>query len=226
MSAACEPFGLLTIPGAPLRGPLAAACLATAATLLVLPYLVARPDAARVRLTGDVHTAVLPPPAPPLPVRTAEAPPRTPAPLSRPTAAAAVRLPLQPVFDLRLNLPAGAGVLPARFDIRADPLVTGLDAGVFELSEIDEAPQPIVRLKPLYPAVARMRALEGFVVLEFTVGDDGATHDVAVLESDPPGIFDTAATRAVARWRFRPGHRQGAPVAVRVRQRVAFALEE
>jgi protein TonB len=40
-------------------------------------------------------------------------------------------------------------------------------------------------------------------------------RDVEVLGSAPRGIFDTAATEAIATWRFRPRVVNGRPVAQR-----------
>jgi len=225
MNATPPSMETLRVPSPPVLAPLAAACLATTATLLVLPYLATRSDLDRVALVTDVRTVVLPPPPTPPPTPT-ERPHTAATPAPPPPEAVAIRLPVQPVFDLRLNVGAGAAIPAARFDVHADGLVTAFDTGVFELSEIDQAPQPTMRLKPLYPAAARMRGLTGAVVLEFTVDTDGTTRDIAVLESEPPDVFDAAAVRAVTRWRFRPGRRQDVAVAVRVRQRVAFELEE
>ncbi len=226
MSADTRPISGVSVPRPRACAPFAVACLATGATLLTLPYLAANPDRERIVLTTDVRTIVLPPPAPLTPATPTPRPRETPMPAPRPLETVAIRLPVQPVFDLRLNVGAGGALPAARFDLRGDTLVNTLDTAVFDLSEIDQPPQPVVRLKPVYPAVARMRGLEGAVVLEFTVTADGTTRDVTVVESAPPDVFDEAAVRAVAHWRFRPGLQRKVAVPVRVRQRVAFELEE
>jgi protein TonB len=99
------------------------------------------------------------------------------------------------------------------------------DGGVFDLALLDEAPQPVMRLEPVYPPAARLRRQEGHVVMEFVVNEDGTTADITVLSAEPRGVFERAAAAAVKAWRFRPGRREGRAVATRVRQRVSFRLE-
>jgi protein TonB len=70
--------------------------------------------------------------------------------------------------------------------------------------------------------VARTRRIEGYVELEFMVGVDGRAQDIRVVAADPPGVFDTAATRALMRWRFEPGTRNGQPQPMRSRTRIGF----
>jgi TonB family protein len=69
--------------------------------------------------------------------------------------------------------------------------------------------------------------LEGSVVLEFTIATDGTTKDIVVVESSPPGVFDDAAVKALARWRYNPKIEDGQPVERRgVRTRIVFQLED
>jgi TonB family protein len=103
--------------------------------------------------------------------------------------------------------------------------LAGEGAGAWEIEEIDAIPEPLARLEPIYPAHARLRRMEGAVVLQFVVEADGTTSGVEIVSSDPPGVFDAVASRAVERWRFRPGTKDGQAVPVRVRQRMTFKLE-
>lgn len=72
--------------------------------------------------------------------------------------------------------------------------------------------QPIVRVNPQYPPRAAERAIEGWVHLRFTVTETGSVTDVVVIDSDPPGIFDRAAIRAVEKWKYKPMLEGGKPV--------------
>ena len=47
-----------------------------------------------------------------------------------------------------------------------------------------------------------------------------------VIESDPPGVFDKAAIRAVSRWRFKPRMVNGRAVPGKATQVVDFKLEK
>jgi len=103
---------------------------------------------------------------------------------------------------------------------------TGAAEAAWGIEDMDQVPQPLARLEPVYPARARLRRQEGAVVLEFVVDGDGITRDIEVVQSEPPGVFDAAAAGAVERWRFRPGMKDGRAVAVRVRQKMTFKLED
>lgn len=44
----------------------------------------------------------------------------------------------------------------------------------------------------------------GWVELELTIGRDGQVDQAEVLAAEPPGVFERAALRAVAKWRYCP----------------------
>lgn len=48
------------------------------------------------------------------------------------------------------------------------------------------------------------KAPQGYVVVQFDVDEQGQTHNVEVVKSDPPGFKDDAVARAIRRWRYRP----------------------
>ena len=63
---------------------------------------------------------------------------------------------------------------------------------------------PMRFITPEYPANALQRGLEGYVLLNMTVFDTGAVGNITVTESNPPGVFDSAAIEAAIRLRFEP----------------------
>lgn len=69
-------------------------------------------------------------------------------------------------------------------------------------------------ITPVYPSNAVQQGIEGYVVVQFTVMQDGSVRDISVRESDPPGIFENEALVAAARLRFEPRLIFGAPVIV------------
>ena len=85
---------------------------------------------------------------------------------------------------------------------------------------------PLVRFPPEYPMKARYEATEGFVLLRFTVTETGSVADPEVIRSEPPGIFDRAARRAVLRWKYQPQMANGKPISVITYTRIAFELLE
>lgn len=68
---------------------------------------------------------------------------------------------------------------------------------------------PIIRVDPVYPAQAARDGREGWVRLSFTITETGDVEDVKVIDSQPRHIFDNAAQRALKKWKFRPGIRDG-----------------
>lgn len=119
--------------------------------------------------------------------------------------------------------------LPPRLAIAASDLPgairTGLGGRIAPLPPTgSDAIVPLLRVKPNYPARAASRGIEGHVKVAFTVLPDGSVADVDVLQAAPRGIFERAAARAVARWKFKPRSADAAPR--RVIQTVKFRLPD
>ena len=86
---------------------------------------------------------------------------------------------------------------------------------------------PIVKVAPVYPRRAQTRGVEGYVILEFVVTKTGAVRDPVVIEANPPGIFDNAATQAALKFKYKPKVVDGEPIDVAgVRNRITFELED
>ena len=60
------------------------------------------------------------------------------------------------------------------------------------------------------------------MVVSFTVGTDGKTGNIKVVDSQPRRVFDRAAMEAVERYEFKPALRNGVPVASARQQRIEF----
>jgi len=92
-------------------------------------------------------------------------------------------------------------------------------------SKKDEAALPIVKVAPVYPKRAMTRKIEGHVLLEFTVTEEGAVSDPVVVEADPPGVFDESALTAVRKFRYKPAVVDGKAVErAGVRNRIVFEI--
>ncbi len=85
-------------------------------------------------------------------------------------------------------------------------------------------PVPLVKVSPDYPPAAKKRRTEGWVELQFLVGIDGIPRDIQVIRAQPPSMFDRAAVRALARWKFKPAERDGQAVEARAKTTVGFKL--
>lgn len=86
---------------------------------------------------------------------------------------------------------------------------------------------PLVRIAPEYPPRALRRGIEGWVQVQFTITATGAVKDATVVQADPPGLFDEAALRSIARWRYNPKVEGGVAVErVGVQTVIRFVLEQ
>lgn len=84
-------------------------------------------------------------------------------------------------------------------------------------------PQLLHEVRPDYTEEARRAGLEGDVLLEIVVRQDGSVGDVRILKGLGGGL-DRRAVDAVRKWRFSPAQRFGTPVDVMVEVAVEFRL--
>lgn len=87
-----------------------------------------------------------------------------------------------------------------------------------------QAPRKIRDVAPRYPAIAQSSRVEGVVILEAVIAEDGSVQDVRVLRSKP--LLDDAAVEAVRQWRFTPTLLGGQPVPVVMTVTVSFTLNK
>jgi protein TonB len=86
---------------------------------------------------------------------------------------------------------------------------------------------PLVRIAPDYPPRALSRGLEGWVQVQFTITATGTVTNAIVVNAEPKNIFDEAALKAIARWRYNPRVDGGVAVErVGVQTIIRFQLEQ
>jgi protein TonB len=127
-------------------------------------------------------------------------------------------------FELNPSLPAGpvAVALPAVAPVAPD--IARLSE-LFAAGDLDAPLTVISRLPPVYPPYAKLRGVKGWVRVRFVVREDGRVTDIAIQESEPPGVFDASVARSVAGWRFKPGTVAGTPVKAWAETTIRFELE-
>lgn len=86
--------------------------------------------------------------------------------------------------------------------------------------------EPVATPDPAYPPGAFRQGISGWVEVEYTVTAQGSTTDFAVVAAEPRGVFDAAATAAVAGWKYRPRVVNGRPVAQRTSVTLRFSVED
>lgn len=92
--------------------------------------------------------------------------------------------------------------------------VPGL-AAYYRAADLDERARPLNAdaARIIYPHQAVFSRMVGRVVAEIYIGQDGVIHDVRILESDPPEIFDQPVIDAIRSLVFSPAKKQGQAVA-------------
>ena len=69
---------------------------------------------------------------------------------------------------------------------------------------------PVYRENPMYPVSAYRAEVEGYVEIAAVISREGRVTSATVIESLPPGVFDSSALRAYKTWRYCP-LKEGAP---------------
>ena len=195
--------------------------LFTLAIFLLLPFSDYLMRSKKSYLLRDTRTVEMTKPAPePPPIyrkrKQTTAKPRL-------TSAGSKLPPLKIAAGLALEINPGFGDFSLAFSLNP---TLGEEGLIFQLNEVDTPPQPMVQMQPLYPMMAKSKGIEGVVVLLITVQADGTVDSVEVSSATPEYIFNEAAKNAVKRWRFKPGIKNGDPVATRVSAPLRFQLEK
>ena len=83
-------------------------------------------------------------------------------------------------------------------------------------------PQRVRHVQPVYPPIAQSARIEGIVIIEATIGEDGQVLNARVLRSVP--LLDQAALDAVRQWHYTPTQLNGVSVPVIMSVTVQFTL--
>jgi protein TonB len=105
--------------------------------------------------------------------------------------------------------------------------VTIAVVGARGAQEIERATTPrLVReFKPHYPQAAKDAKIQGSVTVSAVVLEDGSVGEVTVTRSlDTKYGLDEEAVKCARKWLFKPGTKDGKPVAVLVEIEIAFEL--
>jgi len=78
------------------------------------------------------------------------------------------------------------------------------------------------RVEPEYPAEAAAQHVQGVVTLDVQIGEEGAVHNIAVVDGNP--LLVEAAVQAVRQWRYQPYAVDGRPVGMQTRVTIRFKL--
>jgi len=119
-------------------------------------------------------------------------------------------------------------------DVNMPNLTSVAGSWVLQFAELDEsegppfarggklaAPVAVEKTDPKYPQDAIKENIEGEVVLYAIIRKDGSVDSIQVVQRLDPEL-DKNAIEALAKWKFRPGSRDGAPVDLEAVVRIPF----
>ena len=118
---------------------------------------------------------------------------------------------------------AAPGIVDLRIDVPAMEIEVDVNIGDIHIAR---ELTPLVKVPPEYPQRAMAKDIEGYVVLRFVVTETGSVESPEILHAEPEGYFESAARRAVLRWKYQPQFRDGKPIRVISITRVNFALQK
>jgi len=198
---------------------------ALSAILFVVNLILARQQEAIPVVQMQVSDLAAPPPLsqdtppPQVQVAPAAAPPAAAIPVPVPDAQAPEEQTIMSQEEIATSTPGVAETGEGQMVVA--PPEDGLPA-FGDYVYVEELPEPITRVNPVYPDLAREAGVDGTVNVQALVGKDGRVKDVRVVKSIP--MLDDAAKSAVRQWVFKPALSNNKPVAVWVGVPVKFSL--
>ncbi len=106
--------------------------------------------------------------------------------------------------------------------VSGEGVANGLSSGI----PADSEPSLLSIPNPEYPILARRMGVEGVVILDVTVDQEGIPVDCLILAPRSHRVLEESALAAVMKARFRPGTEDGKPVRDIFRLNVRFELSK
>lgn len=98
-----------------------------------------------------------------------------------------------PNIDMNFNVSGLAVLVPVAVSTPTQPV-----------SNANKQLMPLSRVEAVYPAKAKKRRIEGYVIVKFDIDEQGRTKNIEVLEAQPARFFERSAMDAIKRWRYQP----------------------
>jgi protein TonB len=127
-----------------------------------------------------------------------------------------------PLPEVKREEEAPAGAQP-----RGAPVDSAFPLDLYlETAEVDIGAEPSNEVFLSYPWMAYAQRLAGKVTVRLLINERGELDQVAVIDADPPGIFESAALEAVHQLQFVPARKNGREVKSRKTIEVVFDPSE
>jgi TonB family protein len=102
--------------------------------------------------------------------------------------------------------------------------ITAAQQQVYDVGDGVTAPTPVRGVEVDYTPAALAERVQGSVLLRAVVGEDGRVRNIEIVQSLHAEL-DEQASNALRQWEFKPGTRDGKPVAVRIVTEFTFTLK-
>lgn len=127
--------------------------------------------------------------------------------------------------ELEASLEVGSGDMSGDFALPSfDARKSNLGMDIFDINDLEKKPMARRQLPPRYPSKAKRMGLEGFVLAEFIVDQNGNVESVIIKDSSE-SLFEAPTIEAIRNWVFTPGEKDGRKVRTRVRVKIPFTLQ-
>lgn len=113
------------------------------------------------------------------------------------------------IGSVSLNLP---GFAPTEMGDVSQELLGDVKASVMTADSVDEKPKALRQVSPELPRRLVQKQIEGEVVAEALINEQGRVERVRIKRSNPPGVFDQIVKQALRQWQFQPATYKGQPV--------------
>jgi protein TonB len=96
---------------------------------------------------------------------------------------------------------------------------------VFDISKLDQRPEPRLQARPQYPFEMRRAGIAGEVLVDFIVDTNGDVRNAYAVHSSQRE-FEASAVQAVSKWKFRAGRKNGHSVFTHMQVPIVFSLDQ
>jgi len=114
---------------------------------------------------------------------------------------------------------------PAAFVLATVLALSAAAQQVYDPGNGVKMPTILKEVKPQYTATAREKKVQGAVLLQAVVLENGHIADDVKVERSLDADLDQQAISALKQWEFKPGTKDGKPVAVRIHCELTFTLK-
>ncbi|MEX0320716.1 MAG: energy transducer TonB [Puniceicoccaceae bacterium] len=99
-----------------------------------------------------------------------------------------------------------------------------VDNIVHDIGDLTKPPRPLRAKSPVFPHELKAAGISGRVLVQYIVRADGSVGSIRILNTTHQAFSDSAI-RAIRKWIFQPGEKEGRQVNTRVRQAIPFNIK-